>query len=478
VLRASISSRNLLQPVNRLPPEVLAYCATFVSDTDPRPIISLTHVCRYWYKVICSSPRNWGLIGTRWRRLASLCLERAKAAPLAADIVVSESREDESFLRALLPHVPRIGSLRLTEYSSVEAVVHDLPGLFDSPILNLVSLELQQSEAPIHPFPSNRTPAPSVFQNVRALKSLRLTQTPIYPALFKIASLVELKLTGYTSPFDFETFVTFLGSHLALELVDLDLRFAIGSVWRTPVRKVRLTRLRHLSIACPEAIDSKGLLSCIPLPRGTHLEVFFNKPGGYVNLTSLLPSYLKGMRKLLHPISTIKTRYTPPMLHLSGNNSVLSLNALGCQLALYSGISQYSTAAVREFHLNIHPRSFTDNRLLWVLERLPALEILAIIETAFPLGAPRMLARKPLLCPSLKTIAFFNCGIPEGVIKELGNAIATRRDSFATQLYRVVIIDSTAVLPNLKVIQRLMRSVPCVEVRADNELPDLSRLRV
>ena len=109
-----MSLRNPLLPVNRLPPEVLTSCATFVSNTDPRPTISLTHVCRYWRGSISSNPRSWALIASGWKQLAPLCLRRAGAVPLVADITVPDLRGNSRFLRALLPCVSRIARLSLT----------------------------------------------------------------------------------------------------------------------------------------------------------------------------------------------------------------------------------------------------------------------------------------------------------------------------------------------------------------------------
>jgi len=474
VIREVRTLRNSLRPVNRLPPEVLTFCATLVSDGDPRSIVALTHVCRYWREAIGSNPRNWRSISTSWKRLVPLCLERAGAVPLVVDIAVPDGKGDEKFLKALIPNIPRTGSLRLTGYSSVEAVADDLPGFFDSPILNLVSLELQQSVAPAQPFPSNEMPTPPVFSNVRTLKSLHLTQTPIYPALFNIASLVELKLIGYTSPFEFGTFIGFLDSHIALEFVDLDIQFTDGSVWTTPARKVALARLRHLSITCSESTDSKGLLSCVSLPRGVRLEVFSTKRRDCPGLSSFLPSPLNPIQELLNPITTVKSQFTPPVLHLTGKNSFFSFTALAGWGEVYPGITLFSITAVREFHLDIHPCTSTNNNLSWVLKRLPALETLVISETRIPPEVLSVLAAEPVLCPFLKTVAFFNCDMAEDVIKELGDVIAKRRDSLATRLYRVVIVNSTATPPNLKVIQQLRKSVPCVEVRVDDKLPDLS----
>ena len=472
VLREVRTLKNSLRPVNRLPPEILTSCA--ISDADPRTIVSLTHVCRYWREVIRSNPSNWKLIGTRWKRLAPLCLKLSKAVPLVVDVAVKDSDGDEAFFKALLPNIPRIKSLRLTECTSVEGIAHDLPGFFDSPILDLVTLELHQSTTPAQPFPSNEAPLPPILRHVQNLKSLRLTQIPIYPTLFNIPSLVELKLAGYTTPFDFGAFVGFLESNLALISVDLEIRFTEGSVWEVPARRVSLSCLRRLTITCSEAIDSKGLLSCITLPHGIRLEVVLTKLGSCPPFPSLLPSSLNAIRKILHPISIVKTRYESPTLHISNGKSLLSLKATGYHSTFYSGLSLFSTSAVREFHVSIYPHSPTGNKLSWALERLPALEVLAIFEATFPLGAFCMLAKEPVLCPSLRTIAFFDCGMSEDVVKELGDVITTRRDSFATQLYRVVIVNNITAPPSIKAIQQLRRSVPYVEARVDDKLPDLS----
>ena len=134
--------------MNRLHPELIALCATFISPTDPRSIVPMTHVCRYWGKAITSSPRNWASIGSGWKRLVPLCLDRAGVVPPTVNIVVSDIKGDEIFLQALLPHVPRTSHLSLSGYSSAETVTDDLPGFSASPILGLTSLELEQTEEP------------------------------------------------------------------------------------------------------------------------------------------------------------------------------------------------------------------------------------------------------------------------------------------------------------------------------------------
>ena len=99
------SLRDSVRPVNRLPPEVLASCATFVSDADP-PIIPLTHVCQYWRESIVSNPGNWKSLGIAWERLVSLCIGRAGAVPLILDVTVSNNKGNKGFLDGLLPQSP------------------------------------------------------------------------------------------------------------------------------------------------------------------------------------------------------------------------------------------------------------------------------------------------------------------------------------------------------------------------------------
>ena len=224
--------------MNRLPPEVIALCAAFVSDTDPKPTIILTHVCQYWREAITSSPGNWASIGSGWKRLVPLCLERAGATPLTANISVLDVEEDKDLIQTLAPHISRISHLSLTGYAFIEDVAGRLPGFFASPMLNLTSLELEQVRRPAESFPSNEDPTPPLLQNVSKLKFLHLTQVPLYPTLSTVTSLVELKLIDYTIPFG--KFLGLLESNITLEVVVLALGFTRTSVLAALERRVSL----------------------------------------------------------------------------------------------------------------------------------------------------------------------------------------------------------------------------------------------
>ena len=140
---------------------------------------------------------------------------------------------------------------------------------------------------------------------------------------------------------------------------------------------------------------------------------------------------------------------------------------------MYDEFKLFSTEAVREFHLNISRLDVGSGRLSWPLGRLPALEALALFGARLSPGSLSVLAREPILCPSLKTIAFFDCGVAEDIVSELEGVLAKRKDSTAARLYRVVIVNNTQALPDLQSIHRLQKIVPRVDVGVGSKLPDL-----
>ena len=466
-----ISLRNALRPVNRLHPEVIALCAVFVSDTDPKPIIPLTHVCRYWRRAITSSPRNWASIGSGWKRLAPLCVKRSAAVPLSVKISVSDIKGDEGFLRTLIPHASRISGLSLTGYSSIESVADDLPGFFTSPMPPLTSLELEQTDQPAEAFPSNEASTPPLFRNLSKLRSLHLIRTPLYPTVFSITSLVELKLVDYTAPFYFGEFIGFLHSNPNLELVILGFQFSVTSMSFSSRRKISLPQLRRLVFTCGSATDARMLLSWVSLRRGSRITIRGSQSNPCATLASFLPSPPTPIKEMLTPITAIKYR-SSDSFHVFGEGQ-FSFQPSKPTPTVYDGFSLFITGAVREFHINTPTLDSSGTYLSWSLRLLPALEALVLSETRLPLGSLSALAKEDPLCPSLKTIAFFDCKVTEDVIKELEEVLAKRRDSTAARLYRVVIVNATHVLPNPQLIRRLQKFVPRVDAGVGDELPAL-----
>ena len=113
--------------------------------------------------------------------------------------------------------------------------------------------------------------------------------------------------------------------------------------------------------------------------------------------------------------------------------------------------------------------------LISAFKRLPALEILAFVDIPYwDVGVIDSLAGQPSLCQSLKTIAFHNCTFTPEEMRVFEGVVEKRKGSAAAPLHRVVFVSSIGPLPDYTVIQRLRQHVPCIDVRVDDRLPDLS----
>jgi len=147
LLRLTLSLRNLLQPINGLPLEIVSRIAQSVLHCDPdqdaRSIIPLTHVCRYWRESIISNPENWtNIISDNSGKLVALNLERAKAAPL--DVHLFMHSTTPGFFDILTRHIQNIGSLRVYSISVIEDLTRRLPN-FPWSMPTLQALELHGS---------------------------------------------------------------------------------------------------------------------------------------------------------------------------------------------------------------------------------------------------------------------------------------------------------------------------------------------
>jgi len=249
------------------------------------------------------------------------------------------------------------------------------------------------------------------------------------------------------------------------------------SCWKSSLLRIqwRWNSLGKSPFLAFKAIDSRRLLSSISLPRGAHIEVTFDHPAPELLIDAFLPSPLTPIHDLLTPITIFKTRNESHGFQVFGNGSSFTFNSPSHLVGLGAVFELLPVAPVREIHLGIRHFAFCGDYVSYLMSFLPALEILAIYRAAvFPFGLLPTLTEEPAVCPVLRTIAFFDCNTNSGATKGLGEALTRRRDSAAVRVYRVVIVSSAGAMPDRASVQQLRKSVPCVDVRMDETLPDLS----
>lgn len=212
-------------------------------------------------------------------------------------------------------------------------------------------------------------------------------------------------------------------------------------------------------------------------PRGVDIEIeaIYDKWSPAIrcgDLASYLPDPPTSIRDLLAPITAIESSNCPRHLHLSGNGGSFSFRNDVAPPRVYQEIKLFTADAVRQFH--IYLGHLKTPSMPWLLERLPALEVL-IISDRYQRIQPESLsplAKEPVLCLSLKTIAFFNCTVDRYVLKALGEILVKREHSTAARLHRILFVIDRDVPdgPSTSVIRK---HVPRVDFVVGHELPDL-----
>ena len=471
VLKLVPSLRNLLQPVNRLPPDILCHVARYVPDKlakDTKSTIPLTHVCRYWRETIVSTPDIWTLISSGSEPLAALSLERSKAAPLQIDLNLRT--KDRGFIPLLLPRIQNVGSLNIHGFSSIEELIRVLPNV---PRLtpNLQSLTLRGTA--LTRAERNRPTDPFV-PLTDTLRYLSLNQFPLCPSFLRLRSLTELDILDYRFNVRLDTFLSFLKENPSLETATLGIGFAESSLRSSQPDVVVETQLRYLSIRCLNSADGKALISGIALQRGARLEIIHSGTNPTLNgiLSGISPKHLANLSSPTFMECQSYCRST----RLLGPNGVFSFK---CLLGPEDPFSElplppFSLTSVRDFRL-LHRRSEQAPSPLkpTVFHPLlfPAIETLAVsCETSIS-HLLSILFSNPASSPSLKTLAFLDCNITEDFIKELEQFASNRKDTTSARLYRVVIVHPKAKFPSVASIDALAKHIPVVDVRLGREFP-------
>jgi hypothetical protein len=462
----------MLQPVNRLPPEILSRIVRYVPNycaLDASSMVPLTHVCRYWREVVISTPCHWTLISSKSRSFAAASLERAKSALLKITLDPSPFRRDHPLSGLLIPYIQNTKILNVGRLSAVE-LKKVLPN-FPQSMPNLQTLTLNtknaagwdQSIDPFESFPPT-------------LRYLELVATSLYPSLLKLRTLVELDLHDRKFNLHLDALLDFLGENHSLESVILDLNFRDPSL-RTSRRRAAIeTRLRYLKITCFYAMDGQGLISGIALPKGAELRLFccpFSSTGVMVNdvLSGISITHLSNLQ------SPTFMEYQAHMrlIRLLGSNGSATLIGRSPWEVPFVEFPSLPLTNIRRLHLDTRTWDWLRPRpgpaVFHHLSFFPILETLTIECDADLSRLLSPLLSNPSSSPSLKTLAFLGCIIAEDFMGELTQFASNRKNTTSTRLYRVVILNWQGIFPSVDSIGKLGEHVPIVDVGIAEELP-------
>ena len=460
------SLRNALQSVNRLPPEILSRIARGVPDNcaqDARPIIPLTHVCRYWRESIVSAPENWTLISSRSKALTALSLERSKEAPLRMYLDMEQVRKTPGFVRLIDPCVHNAEALEfvnLVTIDDIKRTLSDFPRT--TPNLQLLDLSLRRVspdwDSTVDPF--------GLFSP--SLRHLLLYDIPLYPSFLNLKTLTEFTLHNYKFALPLDTLLIVLEENRSLERVVLRICFMNPSLLNSQRRAPIRNQLRHLSVTYYNVEDARALISHIPLHRGAILEIDSRDKGA-------------GLKVLLSGISTTHLGNLAAPTYMESDERGIRLRGPNGEFIFHglsvSGMSfirpfPLSLASVREMHLECpgQQASTTDPRVFHP-SPFPALEALAIKHDTDISATFSALLPTPASSPSLKTLAFLNCDPSKDFMKQLTRFVSNRKKTSSAWLNRVVIMHSGEIFPSAASIHTLGKQVPVVDVRFGTKLP-------
>ena len=462
---------NMFQPVNKLPPELFPHIVQYLlldeNIVNAKPVIPLTHVCRYWRQSIISAPELWTSISNSRSEFMALSLERAKAARLYVSIDTRRLRADPRSFGPIIPYTKNIDTLSIYDLPGIEELALVFP-TFPQSTPNLRSLTLCSTYANAR---WDRTVDP--FKSFpRALKCLWLFNIPLYPSLRNLRTLTNLTLRYLTFDGHVDTLLTFLEQNRSLERVALDIRFTEPSLRHSQRHAAIKNQLKHLSITCNNPMNAQVLLSNIALQRGAHLEI--SSLDQNTGLNDILPDISTSHLSNLPSPTFLEYQSYPRNIRLHGRNGGFSFSC-----SPYSGIPfvefpSLPLTAVREFRLEHH----TPGRLRSSLSPpvfnpsfFPSLETFAVECDTDVLHFLSALLPNHSALPSLKTLAFLNCVITEDFTQRLTKYAYNRGETTLAKLYQVVIVHKDGKLPSAASIHALGRYVPVVDVRFGTKFP-------
>ena len=458
--------RNLLQPANRLPPEIISHVVQYIpeeSARDPSSIIPVTHVCRHWRDSIVSTPNNWTRISSERIGLAELSLERCGVGSVEMWFDISQAGITPGFFDSITPHLQntRVLGVKCSPTKNPSQTLQKILPLTP----NLQSLSLLDCGGN-----SFNRPKDPCGQLTSSLNCLDLSGTLLYPSLLGLRTLTSLKILDHSARLHLDTLLDFVEENRALEYANLNILFNIPSLQNARPRLPIKNRLRNLSIAFE---CTPNLLSKIAVQEGAHV---------YLHLLGKQMEYLPPFVSM-GPLSNLRSptcmKYCPDEVstrttRLLGPNGSFSLKVYASRGTLFEEFPLLPLSDIRTFHFDHRSPGSSQPRPTPTVPlplSFPALETLVIERATDVSLLLSSFFSNQSSTPPLRTLAFFDCQIGEGFMKELTRFSSDRKNTALVRLGRVVIVNSNGQLPHAALIDELEKHVSVVDVRVGWELP-------
>ena len=346
--------RNILAPVNKLPPEILSQIPQFFPIRD---LIAATQVCHYWRTTFTSCGPLWCNIDCTRGPEALTCLHRSKGSLI--HVSVKRIPNDEVLAR-LSPHVGRIKSLYLQSRWSVAQSVFTR---FIDPAPNLETLKIvcRPSTAAAGPVPSTL-----LTGNLPNLRSFTLQGFASDLVNFVLPNLTHFEMSDVTSPpisISLTNLLAFFERSPMLEGVSIDFH---GECVHDVARKKRVS-LKALKTLYVSGLGLVGygddaLLARLEVPRGVDVTVVSLIRDGSPNpVAHAIPPYpdrlpfLLGVKRISAEVFPVHGRCAFRFFGENGRVNILArwpMTNLGLENLMTGSIQSFlpfTTDGVEEF---------------------------------------------------------------------------------------------------------------------------------
>ena len=338
---------NSLQPMNLLPPEMVSRIATYLIDEVEyyRPLLTATHVSRYWRETILECSSLWTSIDSRHPTLAIVCMKRSRTARLAVKLRPNISSD---FVSSLQLHTRRIKALDIKmPPSDFQTLLSQLDPHSISP--ESIALGLNS----VHPLSCASFP-PLLSLDVSRLKVLEVQNVSLAPPFFPPTNLSKLSIIF--SDGSLSTFLDLIAVNPHLEEILIVSRIPDASYPSDNI--VPLPHLRILNITLPW-LAIKTLLRRVSLPSTANLIVATIMPNQKEFLSTLLPESLDPLQNLLR-VETLTYHYS----QIANHQTLCGSSPSDSHPSWTGGSFSFRWTAFKRFDLVFSPLSLSHVRHL------------------------------------------------------------------------------------------------------------------